>query len=113
VGAPAEEDLKNWGQHTGSASVPDEIMRRVGEDLPGTVSFIFTCQVWHPFPHPSPFVTAGMGEGGGGGVPWGQTLFCRVFAKSHTNIAAMQSMLFLICLCSADHPSSQAMHKQG
>ncbi len=45
MGAPAEEDLKNWGQHTGSTSVPDEIMQRVGEDLPGAVSFIFTCQV--------------------------------------------------------------------
>ena len=44
-GSPAEEDLKNWGHHSGAATVPDEIMQRIGQDLPGTVSFIFTCQV--------------------------------------------------------------------
>ena len=45
TGAPAEEDLKNWGQHTGAASVPDEIMQRIGDELPGIISFVFTCQV--------------------------------------------------------------------
>ena len=45
VGAPTEEDLKNWGQHTGPSTVADEVMQRVGEELPGTISFVFTCQV--------------------------------------------------------------------
>ena len=45
VGAPAEEDLKNWGQHSGPGTVPDEILQRVGEELPGTITFVFTCQV--------------------------------------------------------------------
>lgn len=44
-GAPAEEDLKNWGQHSGSATVPDKILQQVGEELPGTISFVFTCKV--------------------------------------------------------------------
>ena len=44
VGAPAEEDLKNWGQHLGTATVPDAILREVGAALPGFVSFVFTCQ---------------------------------------------------------------------
>ena len=45
VGMPAEEDLKNWGQHTGPATVPDLILQAVGAELPGTISFVFTCQV--------------------------------------------------------------------
>ena len=45
VGMPAEEDLKNWGQHTGPATVPDHILQAVGAELPGTISFVFTCQV--------------------------------------------------------------------
>ena len=44
-GSPAEEDLKNWGHHCGAATVPDEIMQSVCKDLPGSVSFVFTCEV--------------------------------------------------------------------
>ena len=45
VGAPTEEDLMNWGQHTGPSTVADEVMQRVGAELPGTISFVFSCQV--------------------------------------------------------------------
>lgn len=42
-GAPAEEDLKNWGHHPDVSTVPDEIMQKsAGDD----VTFIFSCQVW-------------------------------------------------------------------
>ncbi|CAL8470234.1 g9776 [Coccomyxa elongata] len=44
VGAPAEEDLKSWGQHTSTSTVPDSIMRTIGQELPGQVSFVFTCK---------------------------------------------------------------------
>lgn len=43
-GAPAEEDLKSWGHHSATSTVPDSIMRTIGEELPGQVSFIFTCK---------------------------------------------------------------------
>jgi hypothetical protein len=42
IGAPAEEDIKNWGQHSAVATVPDPVMHKAaGEE----VSFVFTCQV--------------------------------------------------------------------
>ena len=45
IGAPAEEDLRSWGQHSATATVPDEVMRAIGAELPGVVSFVFTCKV--------------------------------------------------------------------
>ena len=50
VGAPAEEDLKSWGQHTSTSTVPDSIMRTIGQELPGQVSFVFTCKACPPRP---------------------------------------------------------------
>jgi len=44
VGAPAEEDLKNWGHHSTLATVPDAVMQKAAGD---SVSFVFTCQVRH------------------------------------------------------------------
>ena len=44
IGAPAEEDLKSWGQHSSTETVPDEVMRFIGRHLPGAVSFVFSCQ---------------------------------------------------------------------
>lgn len=42
VGAPAEEDLSNWGHHPDVSTLPDDIMKEVaGED----VTFVFSCQV--------------------------------------------------------------------
>lgn len=41
-GAPAEEDLKNWGHHPDISTVPDEIMQKSAAD---DVTFIFSCQV--------------------------------------------------------------------
>lgn len=43
VGAPAEEDLKNWGHHPDVLTVPDDIMQKSAAD---DVTFIFSCQVW-------------------------------------------------------------------
>lgn len=45
VDAPAEEDLKSWGQHSSTGSVPDAVMRSIGAELPGLVSFVFSCKV--------------------------------------------------------------------
>ena len=45
VGAPAEEDLQSWGQHSCTETVPDDVMRYIGRQLPGAVSFVFSCQV--------------------------------------------------------------------
>eukprot|EP00195_Chlamydomonas_chlamydogama_P012357 CAMPEP_0202906302 /NCGR_PEP_ID=MMETSP1392-20130828/38231_1 /ASSEMBLY_ACC=CAM_ASM_000868 /TAXON_ID=225041 /ORGANISM="Chlamydomonas chlamydogama, Strain SAG 11-48b" /LENGTH=1035 /DNA_ID=CAMNT_0049594745 /DNA_START=120 /DNA_END=3227 /DNA_ORIENTATION=+ len=42
VGAPTEEDLKNWGHHSSAATLPDAVMMRVADP---EVSFIFTCEV--------------------------------------------------------------------
>lgn len=42
VGNPAEEDLKNWGHHTSTATVPDPIMQRMAAD---PVTFVFSCEV--------------------------------------------------------------------
>ncbi|KAK9808913.1 hypothetical protein WJX72_006358 [[Myrmecia] bisecta] len=42
VGAPAEEDLKSWGQHSSTATVPDAVMQHIGDEQ---VSFVFSCQV--------------------------------------------------------------------
>lgn len=48
TGAPAEEDLKSWGHHTHPATLPDAIMRSIGAELPGIISFVFTNEVrWH------------------------------------------------------------------
>ena len=42
VGAPAEEDLSNWGHHPDVSTLPDDIMKEAaGED----VTFVFSCQV--------------------------------------------------------------------
>ena len=42
VGAPAEEDLSNWGHHPDVSTLPDDIMKQAaGED----VTFVFSCQV--------------------------------------------------------------------
>ena len=48
VGAPAEEDLKHWGHHSDASTLPDAIMRSVGADLPGVISFVFSNQVGVP-----------------------------------------------------------------
>ncbi|KAK9916056.1 hypothetical protein WJX75_007902 [Coccomyxa subellipsoidea] len=45
IGAPAEEDLKSWGQHTSTSTVPDAMMRTIGQQLPDQVSFVFSCKV--------------------------------------------------------------------
>ncbi|KAK9804116.1 hypothetical protein WJX73_000321 [Symbiochloris irregularis] len=45
VGAPAEEDLKSWGHHADAATIPDSIMRSIGAELPGVISFVFSNQV--------------------------------------------------------------------
>lgn len=37
--------MKSWGQHSGPATVPDDMLQQVGQELPGTISFVFTCQV--------------------------------------------------------------------
>lgn len=42
VGAPAEEDLQNWGHHSCADTVPDAVMQKVAGD---DVSFIFSCKV--------------------------------------------------------------------
>ena len=54
-GAPAEEDLQAWGQHSSTDTVPDRVMQSIGAELPGQVSFVFACKVsllllssWHP-----------------------------------------------------------------
>ena len=44
-GAPAEEDLPSWGQHSSTDTVPDRVMQSIGIDLPEQVSFIFACKV--------------------------------------------------------------------
>ena len=44
-GAPAEEDLQKWGQHSSTETVPDSVMRTIGAELPGLVSFVFACKV--------------------------------------------------------------------
>lgn len=41
-GAPAEEDLKNWGHHPDVSTVPDDIMQKSAQN---DVTFIFSCQV--------------------------------------------------------------------
>ena len=62
-GAPAEEDLQAWGQHSSTDTVPDRVMQSIGAELPGQVSFVFACKVsllllssWHPG-LPPPFLT--------------------------------------------------------
>lgn len=47
VGAPAEEDLRQWGHHSSPATVPDTILARANADI---VSFVFSCQVPRPVP---------------------------------------------------------------
>lgn len=42
VGAPAEEDLINWGHHPSVSTLPDDVMQKAAAD---DVSFIFSCQV--------------------------------------------------------------------
>ncbi|DBA95427.1 TPA: DNA-dependent ATPase protein rad54 [Trebouxia sp. C0006] len=42
VGAPAEEDLSNWGHHPTVSTLPDDVMQKAAED---DVSFIFSCQI--------------------------------------------------------------------
>lgn len=42
VGAPAEEDLSNWGHHPDVSTLPDTIMQKAAED---DVTFVFSCQV--------------------------------------------------------------------
>lgn len=44
MGAPAEEDLQSWAQHSCTDTVPDDVMRYIGRALPGAVSFVFSCQ---------------------------------------------------------------------
>ena len=45
-GAPAEEDLQSWGQHSSTDTVPDRVMQSIGIELPEQVSFIFACKVF-------------------------------------------------------------------
>ena len=52
-GAPAEEDLQKWGQHSSTETVPDSVMRTIGAELPGLVSFVFACKV-PPLPQTTP-----------------------------------------------------------
>ncbi|CAD7701124.1 unnamed protein product [Ostreobium quekettii] len=42
VGKPAEDDLRNWGQHSSAQTVPDNVLRQAAGDV---VSFVFTCEV--------------------------------------------------------------------
>eukprot|EP00873_Tetraselmis_striata_P027428 jgi/Tetstr1/447692/TSEL_035049.t1 len=42
VDEPAEEDLKHWAHNSTTASVPDRVMRSIGDEH---VSFIFSCNV--------------------------------------------------------------------
>ena len=42
VGAPAEEDLINWGHHPDVSTVPDQVMHKAAEN---DVTFVFSCQV--------------------------------------------------------------------
>lgn len=42
IGAPLEEDLKNWAHHSGTNTVPDLILQAAAGD---EVSFVFTCQI--------------------------------------------------------------------
>ncbi len=44
VGAPAEEDIQSWAQHSCLETVPDDVMRYIGRALPSAVSFVFSCQ---------------------------------------------------------------------
>jgi hypothetical protein len=37
------EDLHEWGHHAGSATAPDDVLRRAGDG--GLVSFVFSNQV--------------------------------------------------------------------
>ena len=48
IGSPAEEDLKSWGQHTSTSTVPDAMMRTIGQQLPDQVSFVFSCKANTP-----------------------------------------------------------------
>ncbi|KAL2620529.1 hypothetical protein R1flu_000734 [Riccia fluitans] len=42
IGTPLEEDLKNWGHHSNSTTIPDALLQiAAGDD----VTFAFTCQV--------------------------------------------------------------------
>jgi len=42
TGAPAEEDLSNWGHHPSVSTLPDDVMQKAAAD---DVSFVFSCQV--------------------------------------------------------------------
>ena len=44
MGAPAEEDLVNWGHHPDISTVPDQVMQKAAET---DVTFVFSCQVDH------------------------------------------------------------------
>ena len=50
-GAPAEEDLQSWGQHSSTDTVPDRVMQIIGAELPGQISFVFACKVPLPPEH--------------------------------------------------------------
>jgi hypothetical protein len=42
VGVPGEEDLKAWGHHGSVASVPDAVLRQIGDEH---ITFVFSCQI--------------------------------------------------------------------
>lgn len=49
VGAPAEEDLQNWGHHSSTSTVPDAVLQSIGQQHPDLVTFVFSCEVTrHP-----------------------------------------------------------------
>eukprot|EP00884_Botryococcus_braunii_P013066 jgi/Botrbrau1/21760/Bobra.43_1s0150.1 len=45
VGAPSEEELEQWGHHSSTATVPDAVLQRIGEQHPRLVSFVFSCEI--------------------------------------------------------------------
>ncbi|PSC67651.1 DNA repair and recombination RAD54 [Micractinium conductrix] len=68
VGKPGEEQLRLWGHHTDTATVPDQVMQRIGNDH---VTFVFSLEVdgraIDPEPPLAPLGAAAAAAGGGGG----------------------------------------------
>ncbi|KAL4440282.1 hypothetical protein ABPG75_003283 [Micractinium tetrahymenae] len=42
VGKPGEEQLRLWGHHTSTATVPDQVLQKIGDEH---ISFVFTLEV--------------------------------------------------------------------
>lgn len=49
IGAPTDEQIRCWGRHIGISDLPDGLMKSVGAELPGIISFVFTNEVTFPW----------------------------------------------------------------